>query len=238
MSLLEENSGVKMDAEDWGEDEPWCCSEDPARSPLEPGLSVPSVNSVPSKTFFVLASHTSSSHEGSPILLAVSKGELCLCCDKDEEQSKPSLQLKKNELMKLATQKEKVRLPFVFYRAQVGSCCTLESAAHPGWFVCTSRNSGAPVEVTDTSGEGKLMEFSFQQVSETEMSPSEVSITNAPLNAAFCFPNAEQSPENIEPAKCTKELYRGSRNPKVGFSKRNKIDIPLARVTRNERKQL
>uniref|UniRef100_A0A8C5VIC9 Interleukin-1 n=1 Tax=Microcebus murinus TaxID=30608 RepID=A0A8C5VIC9_MICMU len=175
MSLLEENSGVKMDAEDWGEDEPWCCSEDPARSPLEPGLSVPSVNSVPSKTFFVLASHTSSSHEGSPILLAVSKGELCLCCDKDEEQSKPSLQLKKNELMKLATQKEKVRLPFVFYRAQVGSCCTLESAAHPGWFVCTSRNSGAPVEVTDTSGEGKLMEFSFQQVSETEMSPSEVS---------------------------------------------------------------
>uniref|UniRef100_A0A2K6EY00 Interleukin-1 n=2 Tax=Propithecus coquereli TaxID=379532 RepID=A0A2K6EY00_PROCO len=229
-----------MDSEDWGKDEPWCCSEDPAGSPLEPGLSVPSVNSahssaklnarapekfsihdqdhkvlildcetlmaVPNKTnihpetFFVLASHLSSSHEGSPILLAVSKGELCLCCKKDKGQSKPSFQLKKKKLTKLATQKEKARRPFIFYRAKVGSRYTLESAAHPGWFVYTSCNSGEPVGVTDRAGEGKLIEFSFHQVSKTEMRPSEVSIRNAPSNVFLCFPNVKQLPKNIKPA--------------------------------------
>ncbi|XP_045404852.1 interleukin-37 isoform X3 [Lemur catta] len=179
MSLLEENSEVKMDSEDRGKDEPWCCSEE---------------------TFFVLASHLSSSHEGSPILLAVSKGELCLCCKKDKGKSKPSLQLKKKKLTKLATQKEKARRPFIFYRAKVGSRYTLESAAHPGWFVYTSCNSGEPVEVTNRCGEGKFIEFSFHQVSKSEMSPSEVSIRNAPLDA-FCFPNVKQSPEDIKPAQ-------------------------------------
>ena len=48
------------------------------------------------ETFFVLASRVKSACEnkGSPILLAVSKGELCLCCDMKKGQSQPSLELK------------------------------------------------------------------------------------------------------------------------------------------------
>uniref|UniRef100_A0A9L0JDH9 Interleukin-1 n=2 Tax=Equus TaxID=9789 RepID=A0A9L0JDH9_EQUAS len=154
MSFLEENSGVKTDSEDWERDESQSCSEE---------------------TFFVLASHLSSACEekGSPILLAVSKGELCLCCEKDKGQSKPSLQLKKKKLTDLATEKEQARRPFIFYRAEVGSKNTLESVTHPGWFICTSCNSGEPVGMTDILGKREHTEFSFRRVHKAEMSPTE-----------------------------------------------------------------
>nr|XP_044628770.1 interleukin-37 isoform X3 [Equus asinus]XP_044628772.1 interleukin-37 isoform X3 [Equus asinus] len=127
------------------------------------------------ETFFVLASHLSSACEekGSPILLAVSKGELCLCCEKDKGQSKPSLQLKKKKLTDLATEKEQARRPFIFYRAEVGSKNTLESVTHPGWFICTSCNSGEPVGMTDILGKREHTEFSFRRVHKAEMSPTE-----------------------------------------------------------------
>nr|XP_023474511.1 interleukin-37 isoform X1 [Equus caballus]XP_023474512.1 interleukin-37 isoform X1 [Equus caballus] len=215
MSFLEENSGVKTDSEDWERDESQSCSEDPARSPLGPGLSLTSMSSAHSspkvtakapekfsiydqdhkvlvldcgilravpdrpyilpETFFVLASHLSSACEekGSPILLAVSKGELCLCCEKDKGQSKPSLQLKKKKLTDLATEKEQARQPFIFYRAEVGSKNTLESVTHPGWFICTSCNSGEPVGMTDILGKREHTEFSFRRVHKAEMSPIE-----------------------------------------------------------------
>uniref|UniRef100_A0A2I3HKJ9 Interleukin-1 n=1 Tax=Nomascus leucogenys TaxID=61853 RepID=A0A2I3HKJ9_NOMLE len=177
MSFVGENSGVKMGSEDWEKDEPQCCLEDPAGSPLEPGPSLPATNFVHTKIFFALASSLSSAsaEKGSPILLGVSKGEFCLYCDKDKGQSHPSLQLKKKKLMKLAGQKESARRPFIFYRAQVGSRNMLESAAHPGWFVCTSCNCNEPVGVTDKFENRKHIEFSFQPVCKAEMSPSEVS---------------------------------------------------------------
>lgn len=47
------------------------------------------------ETFSVLASHLSSAREkGSPILLAVDDGKLCLCCEKDKSTDQPSLRLK------------------------------------------------------------------------------------------------------------------------------------------------
>lgn len=48
------------------------------------------------ETFSVLASRLCSAYEekGSPVLLAVSNGELCLCCEEDNSKSYPSLQLK------------------------------------------------------------------------------------------------------------------------------------------------
>ncbi|CAD7676646.1 unnamed protein product [Nyctereutes procyonoides] len=213
MSFLED-SGMKMESEDWERDEPHGCSEDLARSPLEPGPSFTSISSthscpkvkvsdpekfsihdqdhkvlvldsdtlraVPFKTyirpemFFVLASSLSSAskEKGSPILLAVCKGELCLCCEKNKRQSQPSLQLKKKKLTNLAAQKESARQPFIFYRTKVGSQNRLESAAHPGWFICTSCNSGEPVGVTNVLGKRKHTEFSFHRA---ETSPSEVS---------------------------------------------------------------
>ncbi|XP_011814864.1 PREDICTED: interleukin-37 isoform X4 [Colobus angolensis palliatus] len=162
MSFVGENSGVKMGSEDWEKDEPQIhtCSD----------CLFPEI-------FFALASSLSSAsaEKGSPILLGVSKGEFCLSCDKDKGQSHPSLQLKKKKLMKLAALKESARRPFIFYRAQVGSRNMLESAAHPGWFICTSCNCNEPVGVTDKFENRKHIEFSFQPVCKAEMSPSKVS---------------------------------------------------------------
>nr|5HN1_A Chain A, Interleukin-37 [Homo sapiens]5HN1_B Chain B, Interleukin-37 [Homo sapiens] len=140
-------------------------------------IAVPDKNYIRPEIFFALASSLSSAsaEKGSPILLGVSKGEFCLYCDKDKGQSHPSLQLKKEKLMKLAAQKESARRPFIFYRAQVGSWNMLESAAHPGWFICTSCNCNEPVGVTDKFENRKHIEFSFQPVCKAEMSPSEVS---------------------------------------------------------------
>ncbi|KAB1256943.1 Interleukin-37 [Camelus dromedarius] len=187
MSFLEENPGVTMDSEDQERDDPQCCSEDPARDALELGPSLTSVSSAHSKTFFVLASHVGSPCEkkGSPIFLAVSKGELCLCCEKNKGQLHPSLLLKKKNLSDLAAQKEPACPPFTFYRAKVGSKNTLESAAHPGWFVCTSCNAWEPVGMTNTRGRKKHTEFSFHPVCKAEMSPSEVSECAAAPSDAF-----------------------------------------------------
>ncbi|KAJ8787976.1 hypothetical protein J1605_005634 [Eschrichtius robustus] len=80
----------------------------------------------------------------------------------------------KQKLSDMATQKEPSCLPFIFYRAKVGSWNTLESAAQPGWFVCTSCNPGEPVGMTNTCGRRKHTEFSFRQFCKAEMSPSEV----------------------------------------------------------------
>lgn len=47
------------------------------------------------ETFSVLACHKCSGHEkGNIVLLAVSNGELCLCCEIDKKKGQPSLQLK------------------------------------------------------------------------------------------------------------------------------------------------
>ncbi|XP_062935014.1 interleukin-37 isoform X2 [Cynocephalus volans] len=156
MSLLEENSRVNMDSEDGGKEEAQGCSEE---------------------TFFVLALHVRSAHQekGSPIHLAVSKGELCLCCDKEKGKSQPSLQLKKKKLTNLTVQKEPALQRFIFYRSKVGSLNTLESAAHPGWFICTSCEAGEPVGVTDNVGKRKHTEFVFRKVCKAAVSPSEVS---------------------------------------------------------------
>uniref|UniRef100_A0A8C2NU81 Interleukin-1 n=1 Tax=Capra hircus TaxID=9925 RepID=A0A8C2NU81_CAPHI len=177
MSVLEENPGMKMDCEDWERDEPQCSSEDPDRDALEPGPSLTSVSSAHAEIFFVLASCVKPAHEnqGSPILLAVSKGELCLCCDKNKGHNKPSLQLKKKKLSTLAAQEKGKCLPFIFYRNKVGSRNTLESAAHPGWFICTFPYPGKPVGMTKCHGKRKHTEFSFRQIYEAETSPSEVS---------------------------------------------------------------
>ncbi|KAB0380468.1 interleukin-37 isoform X1 [Muntiacus reevesi] len=139
--------------------------------------AVPDKTYILPETFFVLASRVKSACEnkGSPILLAVSEGELCLCCDTKKGQIQPSLQLKKMKLSNLAAQKKPTCLPFIFYRNKVGSWNTLESAAHPGWFVCTSHHPGEPVGMTKCLGRRKHTEFSFQHLCKAEMSPSEVS---------------------------------------------------------------
>ncbi|XP_028370186.1 interleukin-37-like [Phyllostomus discolor] len=114
-------------------------------------------------------------HEENLIFLAVSEGDLCLYCEMDSERSQPTLQLKKQNLGQLTTWQEEDSKPFAFYRADVGSRNTLESAAYPGWFICTSNNWGEPVGMTNNPGQKEYIDFSFEPVKNVEMSPSEIS---------------------------------------------------------------
>ncbi|XP_004590880.2 interleukin-37 isoform X1 [Ochotona princeps] len=128
--------------------------------------AVPNKRHTRPETFFILTTNLRSAKadRGSPVLLAVCNGEFCLCCEKDCGKRKPSLRLKKKKLMELAVQKEPARRPFIFYWAKVGSRYTLESAVHPGWFMCTSCNYGEPVAVTNKVGRRKHIEFYFTKV--------------------------------------------------------------------------
>ncbi|XP_069869397.1 interleukin-37 [Dipodomys merriami] len=190
MSALEE-SEVKMDSQDWKEDDSQCSSEgsklkakEPEKYSIHDGdhkvfvLDEGTLKAIPMKSyilpeiFFVLASRLESAtvEKGNPIFLAVSKGEFCLYCNKDKGKRKPSLQLKKKQLKSLAGQKELAQKPFIFYQAKAGSLYTLESAANPGWFVCTSCNSGEPVGVTNKVGKKEHTEFLFKKICKPEMS--------------------------------------------------------------------
>ncbi|KAM5253765.1 interleukin-37 isoform 1-T3 [Hipposideros larvatus] len=138
--------------------------------------AVPDKTCIFPETFFVLASRLCSACEKeNPVLLAVSNGELCLCCEKDKTKDHPSLQLKMQNLELVAAQQEAEQLPFTFYRVPVGSRSILESAAHTGWFLGTSFNPGEPVEMTDRLGGNKCTEFSFEHVCEAAVSPSKAS---------------------------------------------------------------
>lgn len=50
------------------------------------------------ETFYVLVSTHTKIAEGNPNFLAVSKEELCLCCERVEEPNSPSLELKVRQL--------------------------------------------------------------------------------------------------------------------------------------------
>ncbi|XP_066228424.1 interleukin-37 [Saccopteryx leptura] len=193
MSILEESTGVKMNSGDWGRAEAQCSSEGPnvvATKPekfsifdqnhkvlvLDSGtlLAVQHKNYIRPETFFILPSRLSSDcKQKSPIFLAVSKGEFCLHCEMDKEKKQPSLQLKKKKLSHLATQKKNIE-PFIFYRTEVGFRNSLESAAHPGWFISTCHH-GEPVEMTNKRGQKRCTEFSFEPIDKVEMSPTEIS---------------------------------------------------------------
>ncbi|XP_023350992.1 interleukin-36 alpha-like [Sarcophilus harrisii] len=83
--------------------------------------------------------------KGSPIYLGIDGKELCLCCE--ESEGEPTLKLKEKNVWKLYQSKDAEK-PFVFYQDQNGSMSSLESAAYPGWFICTSSERNRPLRMT------------------------------------------------------------------------------------------
>ncbi|XP_027993196.2 interleukin-37 [Eptesicus fuscus] len=124
---------------------------------------------------YVLASPMSSAGDkGNPVFLAVSKGELCLCCEMDKKKGRPALQLKKKKLAWLSNSATEDLKGFTFYRRKRGCRNTLESAAHKGWFISTGHEN-EPVRMTDKLGREELTDFAFIAVSKAPTSPNEVS---------------------------------------------------------------
>ncbi|XP_074054323.1 interleukin-36 alpha-like isoform X2 [Macrotis lagotis] len=77
--------------------------------------------------------------KGDPIYLGIADHNLSLCCIENEGQ--PVLKLEERDPMELY-KSPKAEIPFVFYRNAPGFTSTFESAAYPGWFICTSVERG------------------------------------------------------------------------------------------------
>uniref|UniRef100_A0A6P5IDH6 Interleukin-1 n=1 Tax=Phascolarctos cinereus TaxID=38626 RepID=A0A6P5IDH6_PHACI len=87
--------------------------------------------------------------KGNPIYLGVEGHKLCLCCEASGGQ--PILKLEEKDIMKLY-HAPKAEKPFVFHVNTNGTTSTFQSAAYPGWFICSSTEKGKPVKMTKDVG--------------------------------------------------------------------------------------
>uniref|UniRef100_A0A5F8GSJ6 Interleukin-1 n=1 Tax=Monodelphis domestica TaxID=13616 RepID=A0A5F8GSJ6_MONDO len=69
----------------------------------------------------------------------------------EESRGQPILKLEDKKIMDLYSSQKAQKL-FVFYQNQIGNASTLESAAYPGWFMCTSTETDQPVTITQHVG--------------------------------------------------------------------------------------
>ncbi|XP_021518686.1 interleukin-36 receptor antagonist protein isoform X2 [Meriones unguiculatus] len=98
-----------------------------------------------------------------PVILGVQGGSQCLSCG---TEMKPILKLEPVNIMELylGTKESK---SFTFYRRDLGLTSSFESAAYPGWFLCTAPEADQPVRLTriseDTTCDAPITDFYFQQ---------------------------------------------------------------------------
>uniref|UniRef100_A0A8C8VLV4 Interleukin-1 n=1 Tax=Pelusios castaneus TaxID=367368 RepID=A0A8C8VLV4_9SAUR len=95
-----------------------------------------------------------------PIILGVQGGDRCLSCG---TSAPPKLQLEDKKIMDLFKDKEQ-STRFTFHNIVEGSTRRFESAAYPGWFLCTSQKNSEPVGITDQPGTTEITEFFFQRI--------------------------------------------------------------------------
>ncbi|XP_044862648.1 interleukin-36 receptor antagonist protein-like [Mauremys mutica] len=95
-----------------------------------------------------------------PIILGVQEGKSCLSCGTSAE---PTLQLEDKNIMDLFADKEQAAR-FTFHNIPEGSTHRFESAAYPGWFLCTSQKSSEPIRITNRTGETEITEFYFKRI--------------------------------------------------------------------------
>ncbi|XP_007654945.2 interleukin-36 alpha-like [Ornithorhynchus anatinus] len=101
----------------------------------------------------------SSGEKKSPVYIGIEDGNLCLCCEGSADQ--PTLQVEEKDIQDLYNNGDKT-MRFSFYQNTSGSnTFNFESAAHPGWFICTSPHPQEPVGLTNKLGETFITDFHF-----------------------------------------------------------------------------
>ncbi|XP_007957588.1 interleukin-36 receptor antagonist protein [Orycteropus afer afer] len=99
----------------------------------------------------------------SPVILGIQGGSQCLSCGTGQE---PSLKLEPVNIMELYLSAEESK-SFTFYRRDTGLTSSFESAAYPGWFLCTVPEADQPLRLTqlpkDDSWDAPIIDFYFQQ---------------------------------------------------------------------------
>ncbi|XP_076989799.1 interleukin-1 receptor antagonist protein-like isoform X2 [Tamandua tetradactyla] len=95
------------------------------------------------------------------LLLGIHGGRLGLACVRSGGQAR--LRLEEVNMAELAKNKEQAQR-FTFIRSDSGSTTSFESAACPGWFLCTAPEADQPVGLTNVPGEPvAIIKFYFQQ---------------------------------------------------------------------------
>ncbi|XP_007525523.1 interleukin-36 receptor antagonist protein [Erinaceus europaeus] len=101
--------------------------------------------------------------ELSPVILGVQGGSQCLLCGMEQE---PTLKLEPVNIMELYNGVKESK-SFTFYRRDTGLTSSFESAAYPGWFLCTVPEADQPLRLTqlpeDASCNDSITDFYFQQ---------------------------------------------------------------------------
>uniref|UniRef100_A0A8C6CUR1 Interleukin-1 n=3 Tax=Moschus TaxID=68410 RepID=A0A8C6CUR1_MOSMO len=95
------------------------------------------------------------------MFLGIHGGKLCLACVKSGDEIK--LKLEAVNITDLNQNREQDKR-FAFIRSDSGPTTSFESAACPGWFLCTSLEADQPVGLTNMPTEAiKVTKFYFQQ---------------------------------------------------------------------------
>ncbi|XP_021011259.1 interleukin-1 receptor antagonist protein isoform X2 [Mus caroli] len=95
------------------------------------------------------------------VFLGIHGGKLCLSCAKSGDDIK--LQLEEVNITDLSKNKEEDKR-FTFIRSEKGPTTSFESAACPGWFLCTTLEADRPVSLTNTPEEPLIVtKFYFQE---------------------------------------------------------------------------
>ncbi|XP_057352997.1 interleukin-1 family member 10 isoform X3 [Manis pentadactyla] len=95
------------------------------------------------------------------VFLGIHGRKLCLACVKSG--SKIRLQLEPVNITDLSQNKEQDKR-FTFIHSDSGATTSFESAACPGWFLCTALEADRPVSLTNTPEEAIMVtKFYFRQ---------------------------------------------------------------------------
>ncbi|KAM9166245.1 interleukin-1 beta-like [Pangshura tecta] len=94
-----------------------------------------------------------------PVALGIKGSSLYMSCVLSGQQ--PVLQLEEADILKDVYGAELER--FIFYKLENESTAQFESAAHRGWYICTSPENNQPVGVTDRLGEVFISNYFLTQ---------------------------------------------------------------------------
>ncbi|XP_020819384.1 interleukin-1 receptor antagonist protein isoform X1 [Phascolarctos cinereus] len=94
------------------------------------------------------------------VLLGIHDGSLCLACVKSGDTVQ--LQLEAVNITDLDKDRNESKR-FTFIKSENGSTCSFESAACPGWFLCTQADPDRPVSLSNTQTEAIITKFYFQK---------------------------------------------------------------------------
>uniref|UniRef100_A0A8D0FZP2 Interleukin-1 n=1 Tax=Sphenodon punctatus TaxID=8508 RepID=A0A8D0FZP2_SPHPU len=92
-----------------------------------------------------------------PLIMGIKGGIQGLSCGTSDQ---PKLQLEDAKLMELFEKDDDAKR-FTFFKSYNGNTHKFESAAYPGWFICTSAQLNEPITLTNQPGNAAITDFHF-----------------------------------------------------------------------------